>query len=175
MDVSVLSALPIFVFATAMIFAAMRDLTTMTIPNWLTLALAVSFFVFAPLVGMPLVEIGRHAAVGLALLLVGMGLFAFGWIGGGDAKLVAAASLWIGSTDALPYLLLASILGGGLTMGILAFRNLPLPGFLITRDWLARLHDPKEGVPYGIALSAAGLMIFPQTDLFKLAVAVNWM
>jgi prepilin peptidase CpaA len=31
------------------------------------------------------------------------------------------------------------------------------------QGWLVRLHNPKEGVPYGIALAAAGLLVYPQT------------
>ncbi len=169
----VLGTLPIVVFAAAMIFAGIRDLTTMTIPNWLTLGLALAFFIGALLVGMPLTEIARHASAGLALLLVGMGLFSMGWIGGGDAKFVAAASLWVGWAQALPYLLVATILGGGLTVLILLYRTMPIPGFFFRVDWLARLHDRKEGVPYGLALAAAGLMIFPETDVFRMALALG--
>jgi prepilin peptidase CpaA len=40
---------------------------------------------------------------------------------------------------------------------------LPLPVTLISHDWVARLHSPKEGVPYGIALAAAGLLVYPDT------------
>ncbi|MGB5948976.1 MAG: prepilin peptidase [Parvibaculum sp.] len=165
---SVLNTLPIVIFSAAMIFAAVRDLTTMTIPNWLTLGLTIAFFISAVSLGMPLADIARHASAGFALLLIGMGLFARGWIGGGDAKLVAAASLWLGWGDALPYLLLASIFGGGLTLFILFYRTLPLPMFLYRQGWLLRLHDRKEGVPYGIALAVAGLFIFPQTEIFRL-------
>lgn len=164
----VLSTLPIVVFSAAMIFAALRDLTTMTIPNWLTLALSACFFLSALYIGMPLREIGLHASAGFALLLVGMGFFGMGWIGGGDAKFVAAASLWVGWADALPYLILATMLGGGLTLLILFYRSLPLPALFYRQEWLARLHDRKEGVPYGIALAAAGLLVFPQTDVFRL-------
>jgi len=35
----------------------------------------------------PLPVIGLNLAVGLAGLILGMGMFALGWIGGGDAKL----------------------------------------------------------------------------------------
>jgi prepilin peptidase CpaA len=168
-----LSTLPIVLFAAAMIFAGIRDLTTMTIPNWLTLGLALAFFVAAVFVDMPLKEIGLHASAGLALLLVGMGLFSMGWIGGGDAKLVAAGSLWVGWAQALPYLLVATILGGGLTVAILFYRSMPLPAFLFRVSWLARLHDRKEGVPYGLALAAAGLLIFPDTDLFRMSIALG--
>ncbi|WP_281349266.1 A24 family peptidase [Parvibaculum sedimenti] len=168
-----LSILPIVVFAAAMIFAGIRDLTTMTIPNWLTLGLALAFFITAPLVGVPLSEIALHASAGLALLLVGMAAFAMGWIGGGDAKFVAAASLWVGWGQALPYLLVASIFGGVLTLLILFYRNMPLPGFLFRVNWIARLHDRKEGVPYGLALAAAGLIIFPDTDVFRMVISLG--
>lgn len=167
----VLDTLPIVVFSAAMIFAGVRDLTTMTIPNWLTLALAVAFFVFAPLAAMPLFDIAIHAAIGFAALLVGMGFFAMGWIGGGDAKLMAAVALWVGFAEALSYFLIASLLGGVLTLLILGFRNLPLPAILVRQKWLSRLHDRGEGVPYGLALAAAALLVFPETDIFRLTVA----
>jgi prepilin peptidase CpaA len=170
---SLLNALPIIVFSAAMIFAGLRDLTTMTIPNWLTGALAVAFFVFAPLASMPLSEIALHAGVGFAALLVGMGFFAMRWIGGGDAKLMAAVALWTGVGQTLPYFVIASLLGGVLTLLILGFRTLPLPALLVRQQWLSRLHDRGEGIPYGLALAAAALLIFPETDIFRLAVAVG--
>lgn len=165
--------MPIVVFAAAMIFGGIRDLTTMTIPNWLTLGLALAFFITTPLVGVPFSEIALHASAGLALLLLGMGAFAMGWIGGGDAKFVAAASLWLGWGQALPYLLVASILGGALTLLIVFYRNMPLPLFLHRVAWVARLHDRKEGVPYGLALAAAGLIIFPDTDVFRMVISLG--
>ncbi len=165
------NSLPIVVFSAAMIFAGVRDLTTMTIPNWLTLTLAVAFLVSALVTAMPLSEIALHLGVGFAVLLIGMGFFARGWIGGGDAKLMAAVGLWVGWTQALPYFVTASILGGGLTLLILGFRNLPLPAILVRQPWLLRLHDRGEGIPYGLALAAAALLIFPETDIFRLTVA----
>lgn len=170
---SFFTILPIAIFSAAMIFAGVRDLTTMTIPNWLTLALTAAFFVFAPLTAMPLAEIGLHVAVGFGVLLVGMAFFAKGWIGGGDAKLMAATALWVGWTQALPYFVIASMLGGALTLLILGFRNLPLPAVLVRQQWLSRLHDRGEGIPYGLALAVAALLIFPETDFFRLAVAIG--
>ena len=156
-----------------MIFAGVRDLTTMTIPNWLTSALALSFFAVAPLAHMPLAEIAQHTAVAAVTLLLGMAFFAKGWIGGGDAKLMAAVALWLGWAQALPYFVIASVLGGGLTLLILGYRNLPLPAFVLRQAWAMRLHDRAEGVPYGLALAAAGLLIFPDTEIFRLAVAIG--
>jgi prepilin peptidase CpaA len=127
------------------------------------------FAVLVPFVGMSLQEIGLHVAAGALMLIAGMVFFAFGWIGGGDAKFVAAAALWIGMSDLLVYLVWASIFGGALTLLILFFRTVPLPLFMQRREWIARLHDRKAGIPYGVALALGGLMIFPQTVWFAAA------
>ena len=59
--------------------------------------------------------------------------------------------------------LYAALLGGALTLLLLFWRNWPLPAMLTSQGWLTRLHSPKEGVPYGIALAAAGLLLYPET------------
>src|SRR5713226_4973662 len=63
----------------------------------------------------------------------------------------------------LPYLLLASVFGGLLTLALLQFRTAPLPPWLARQDWVERLHRRDGGVPYGIALAAAALAIYPHT------------
>jgi prepilin peptidase CpaA len=151
------------IFPGAMALAAATDLLTMTLPNRLVLALAAGFFVVAPLVGFGWTDIGLHAAVGLAALAVAFAFFAFGWIGGGDAKLFAATCLWFGPDAVIAYTLYAALLGGALTLLLLYWRNWPLPAVLTSQGWLVRLHSPKEGVPYGIALAAAGLLVYPGT------------
>lgn len=156
----VMSYLVLAIFPLAMIFGAIWDLTTMTIPNLLTAALAVAFLMFVPFSGLGWQEAGLHLAAGAAMLVVGMVMFGFGWIGGGDAKFLAAIALWLGWSDLLGYLLLASVLGGALTLVLLWFRSMPLPPVLIRREWIARLHDRKAGIPYGVALGLGGLWMF---------------
>jgi prepilin peptidase CpaA len=168
----VLNTLPIVIFSAAMIFAAFCDLTTMTIPNWLNIGLALAFFLFALLLGLPMQTLAIHSALGLAALIAGMGFFFMGWIGGGDAKLIAASALWVGADGLLSYLVVASLLGGALTLGLLMFRTMPLPLVLVRQGWIARLHEKREGIPYGIALAAAGLLVFPDTDFFRLTVSM---
>jgi prepilin peptidase CpaA len=155
--------------------AAVWDLTSYTIPNVLILAFLTLFVVFAGVAmvngqGFSLHEAGMHAAAGAIGLVAGMALFAAGWIGGGDAKLFAVAALWLGWDMLFPYTLLASILGGGLTLGLLAFRTMPLPAFLARQEWIMRLADRQGGIPYGIALATAALIVLPETAMFKLAV-----
>jgi prepilin peptidase CpaA len=99
----------------------------------------------------------------VAALVVTFAMFSFGWIGGGDAKLFAATCLWFGPETILIYTLYASLLGGALTLLILFLRSVPLPATLSSQGWLVRLHSPEEGVPYGIALAASGLLVYPGT------------
>ena len=152
------------IFPGAMALAAASDLFTMTVPNRLALALAAGFFVLAPLVGFGWTDIGLHVALGLAALVLTFALFSFGWIGGGDAKLFAATCLWLGPETILAYAAYAAFFGGVLTLLLLLWRNLRLPAMLISQVWLVRLHSLKGGVPYGIALAAAGLLVYPGTS-----------
>jgi prepilin peptidase CpaA len=150
-----------------MAFAAASDLITMTIPNRVSLMLVAGFVAFALLTGMPLKTFGLHLAAGASVLIVTFTMFAFGWIGGGDAKLAAATGLWCGFGVLLEYLVFASVLGGVLTLAILYWRTLLLPAGAMRIAWIARLHHHKTGIPYGIALAAAGLIVYPHTEVWK--------
>lgn len=155
----------LFVFPVAMAYAAASDLLTMTIPNRVSLLLLAGFLVLGPLSGMSWQVLGQHLATGAAVLAAGIVLFSMGIFGGGDAKLLAAASLWLGLDHLGPFMAYVGVMGGILCTVILIYRRVPatadrLPG------WAARLHSPKTGVPYGIAISAAALLIYPKTQLY---------
>lgn len=163
----VLEILVLGIFPAAMTFAAASDLVTMTISNRLSLALAASFFLLAFLIGMPVAEMGRHVMASAVVLAVAFGFFACGWIGGGDAKLAAATALWLGFSSLMDYLLLTAVIGGAMTLLILQLRRFPLPDALARQRWIARLHAVETGVPYGIALALAGLIVYPDTDFIR--------
>jgi prepilin peptidase CpaA len=150
-------------FPAMMAFAASSDLFTMTISNRVTLMLVGGFFALAAITGVDATEMISHLSAGCVVLIAGFGLFARGIIGGGDAKLAAAAALWLGFDHLLPYLLLASLLGGALSIGLIWFRMAPLPEWLARQTWVERLHSKDGGVPYGIALAAAALAVYPDT------------
>ena len=167
----------IAVMPALLVGAAAWDLTSFTIPNLLPAVMGLLFFIFAAMAfasgnGDPSAMLGGfawHVAAALVSLAAGMALFAVGYVGGGDAKLYAAASLWLGWDMLLEYTLLASLLGGALTLALLALRRMPLPAMLHGQPWVLRLVDRQAGVPYGIALAAAALMLLPKSDLFTLA------
>ncbi len=97
------------------------------------------------------------------VLAIAFGFFSQGWIGGGDAKLAAATSLWFGFEHLMDYMVYASLLGGALTLILLQFRKLPLPGIVARQPWIQRLHEDGGDVPYGIALAAAAMLVYPHT------------
>jgi prepilin peptidase CpaA len=162
-QILVIAVLPII-----LALAAGWDLASYTIPNFLQAALVAAFAVYALAAGLPFSALGWHLLAGLSGLVIGFTLFALNWIGGGDAKLFAAASLWLGFNDLLIYALAASVLGGALTLAILMARRIPLPSFL-RQNWLLRLHDEKAGIPYGVALAAGAFAVLPQSEIFRLA------
>ena len=155
--------------------AAVFDLATYTIPNFVTGAMIMLFAVLAAVMaigGHPLGlgDIGLHVLAGIVGLFAGAVFFALRWVGGGDAKLFAAAALWLGWDALFQYAVLGAILGGFFTIGILMVRQIPLPTVLVTMPWFARLTDRKQGVPYGVTLAMAALNMWPGTELFRLVV-----
>lgn len=161
-----LASLFLMTFPVAMAFAAANDLFTMKIPNKISLVLVGGFVVVALLTRMPLETFGTNLAIGFAVLGVTFTLFSLKLLGGGDAKLIAAGGVWIGANHIVEYLAFVTIFGGVLSLVILGYRNwfpaerLALPG------WAQRLHMAKGPIPYGIAIAAGGLAIFPATDIF---------
>jgi prepilin peptidase CpaA len=135
----------------------------MRIANSVSLGLAGAFFAIAWIAGMPAQEMLLHLAVGAALLMAGMILFSLNYVGGGDAKLLAAGGLWIGFEQLGPFLLCVSIFGGALALLLLAYRRFPAAAFPLP-TWAARLHAEGEGMPYGIAIAAGALAVYPLTN-----------
>ena len=168
-----LEAATLLFFPALMVFAAISDLLTMTISNRVSIALAVLFIAMAFARGLPATQILWHLICGAAMLVFAFGLFARGWIGGGDAKLAAGTAIWLGFDHLSDYALAASLLGGVLTVSIIVLRKWPLPGILLASQWATRLHEPGTGIPYGIALATAGLMLYPETAICLAFAAAN--
>ncbi len=158
----------LLLFPAMMAFAASSDLLTMTISNRVSLLLVAGFLVMAGATGMSLPDMLSHFGAAAAVLAVTFTFFARGWIGGGDAKLAAATALWLGFDHLFAYLIYASLFGGVLTFALIRFRLLPLPRMLAHQDWAVRLHRMDSGIPYGIALAAAALLIYPETPWMTL-------
>lgn len=161
-----LVALIFVVFPFCMLFAAISDMLSMTIANRVSALLVATFVLVAPLAGMDWASFGLHLGAGFLVLCVTFTLFAIGGMGGGDAKLLAATSVWMGfSPVLLQYLVIASLIGGMLTVAIIVYRKSPLALITSQNVFLRHFADEKVGVPYGIALGLGGLLTFPETSL----------
>lgn len=163
---AILQSAFITVYIALVLYGAWSDARSLTIPNWVSLALLVVFFPMALSVGLSLEGVAWHLGGGLVFLVAGFALFAFGLFGGGDAKLLAACALWTG-WDQLVWLLAAIILvGGGLSVLVILLRK----GLGLWPDWLVNaakgLFEPGKAVPYGIAIAAGALLVLPRTALF---------
>jgi prepilin peptidase CpaA len=167
----VLSYLLFILFPVGVAYGAAADIVSMTIPNRLVLALLAGFIVLVPIVGMDLETLAFHLLSAAVVLAVAFTFFAFGWIGGGDAKFAAVIALWLGWSHTLEFAVTSAVFGGALTLAVLTFRRRMLPAFALRQPWLFRLHDPAAGVPYGVALAAAALVVYPHTIWMRMAIA----
>lgn len=152
------------VFAVLLIGAGVRDLLSFSIPNWVSFAIALLFIPAALAAGVGWTSAGLHLATGFAVLIIGMGMFAMGWVGGGDAKLLAAVSLWMGWPDVLLYIALVCVLGGAFTLMLIVVRQRLGPiaaGWGLSWPILQRTGD----IPYGVAIAGAALLFLPEAAL----------
>lgn len=163
--IQIMTEAAVCAFPALMAWAALSDVATMTIPNRISLALIGLFFVAAWLVHLSLVDTALHAGVGLAALALTIAGFALGWMGGGDAKLIAAASLWIGPQAAAPFLLFTALAGGGLALALMGARWFGSPLAARGPEWLQRLLTPKGAIPYGVAIAVGAVAAFPGAGL----------
>lgn len=161
------------IFPLIVLYAALSDMFTMTITNRTTLLLAICFFPLAFAVGLGFEDIAWHLAAGILTLAIGIALFSFGFIGGGDAKLFAAISLWLGWGELYSFALLSALFGGGLTILILYMRRFLSDSAFIQNSPISMIMDRSKGIPYGIALSAAGLMLYQESVWFHQLVQIT--
>jgi prepilin peptidase CpaA len=155
-----LSLLPALVIA-----AGLHDLTTMKIPNWISGLLILGFFPTALMVGLSPMAVAFHVGVAVLALFCGMAMFALRMIGGGDAKLMAAAMLWIGASGAPYFVLYTAVVGGLFCLVLMIGRKQMVPFVAHAPGWFANLMQPKGDVPYGVAIAAGVLLAFPASAL----------
>lgn len=143
----------------AMLWVIVSDAATYVIPNTLNLAIVALYGVAALL--LPISPLPALAAAAL-VLLVGLGIFALGLMGGGDVKLLVALTLWTGwGMPSLEFLMLTALIGGALVVVVLVLRLL-VPPLLFracpTRP-IPRLLTRGAPVPYGVAIALAFLQM----------------
>jgi prepilin peptidase CpaA len=150
-------------FPVFMTYAALHDLFSFTIPNWIPVVVVCGFFLVALSKGglwsLPTL---LHVSTGLAVLAAFAFLFFRGLLGGGDAKLIAAASVWMGWPQLGPFLLLMALAGGVLALAWFVARRVTTGA--MTPAWAGRYFTSARGVPYGVAIGFAGVAMFVTQD-----------
>lgn len=148
-------------------FASIKDVTALTIPNWVNAALALCGVAALIASGAGLQVFAWHLGIALVALIFCMGLFFGGLIGGGDAKMIPAVLLWIGPAGVTPFLLATTLAGGALALLLLPLRS-ALPAGFASADRFASLQS-GAGAPYGVAITAGVLYAIPASPtLFAL-------
>lgn len=150
-------------FPTLVIAAAIGDVFTLRIPNWLNAATALSVVPMAVLAGMPLDVVQWHLLAGVVMLLFGFGLFARGYIGGGDAKLMAAAGLWVGWSALLPFVLVTTLAGGALAIIYKLWQLVRTEHVVRDFAWLRKAIRADLQLPYGIAIAVGAMWVYSKT------------
>jgi prepilin peptidase CpaA len=159
-----LAAMAIYVFL--LVLAALGDICSLRIPNWLTGALAIAF-PLAALMVRHRVDWPSHAAAGLGVLVAAAVLFYLRLIGGGDAKLLAVTALWVGLGGVPAFLLLVALMGGVLALALLLLRQPLLQVMLLaTVRRLPAITQQDMPIPYGVAIALAGILMIPALPLF---------
>ncbi|MEX2648229.1 MAG: prepilin peptidase [Alphaproteobacteria bacterium] len=153
------------VFPAVLIVAAVTDVISFTIPNALSIVLAGAFLVLAPIAGLSLNETLFHALAGLATLGLGFGLFLLNVVGGGDVKLLAATAVWTGWPHLGPFLLAVALAGGLVAAALIVARRVARRAPVDPTTRWGRLMSPKEGVPYGVAIAIAGIVVAPRLPI----------
>ena len=164
-----------------LIAAAVSDITRYRIPNIIVYAIVAAFAVGAvfnfawPAIVWPVLA-------GVAMFLLGAGLFAFGLFGGGDVKLIAAMALWTSFADLPRFLLIMGAAGGLIGLVLLLKRRRQQPAMAssapaptdpsTTEAAVAALPTSetpaseaprptrKSHIPYGVGIAIAGLDFF---------------
>lgn len=147
-----------------LLISCWTDIKYRIIPNFISILLIVNYFIgfFIGIETFPLFD----SVLAFAIILVSStALYAFGWLGGGDVKLVSSASFYVGLQNLPVFTILIGLFGGFLSIFYLIFilyqkkfkshkNNLQSDGLFI-----ASPDEKKIQLPYGVAIACATLVV----------------
>jgi len=133
--------------AIALLIAAFTDLRRRQIDNWLNAIIALGAPLFWWASGLSLwPDVALQLGVAAAALVILAGMFALRMMGGGDVKLLTALALWIEPSWFLKLIIVMALVGGVLTIVMGAWH-------------IMRRQRDRLAIPYGVAISTAGLWV----------------
>lgn len=159
-------------------YAAYKDFMEMSIPNSISIYIIMAFIAAYTLQVLSKYMLGLEVSIisNITSHLFALGLtfgvtfamFSFGMIGGGDAKLASALSLWLGLAHIPAFLVIMALVGGVLGVLSIVFKKAKLFKAMPEKSWIARAQKGESVVPYGIALFVAALNSFYKTGYLPL-------
>lgn len=177
-----------------LVVAAVSDITRYRIPNSIVYAIVATFAVGA-IFNFAWPAIVWPVLAGVAMFVLGAGLFALGLFGGGDVKLIAAMALWTSFADLPRFLLIMGAAGGLIGLVLLLKRRRRQPALAssapppadsaaVEAAGAAASETPpsepprptrKSHIPYGVGIAVAGLDFFLISPHSPLAPVWPWM
>jgi prepilin peptidase CpaA len=161
----ILQGTAIAVFGAALIYAAISDLRTFEIPNWVSGAVVISFLIMAAFDNDPWPLLQGNVITGVGVFVVGFALYAGGYFGAGDVKLLAAIALWMGWPLLISYIIYMVLAGGVLALALIVFRRFPLYARFAATPWIVQLHARKNELPYAVAIAVTALTFLPRIPI----------
>jgi prepilin peptidase CpaA len=149
---AIIVGVPVVTAAGALAWSAVSDVRAYRIPNWASVLIAAAYFPVAFLT--PSTPLLWSVVTALGVLGLGLGLFALGWMGGGDVKLFSALALWSGPSHLAPFALITSLAGVVLALVMLS----PLRRLAPSPSAEARAATAQP-MPYGVAIAAGGAWV----------------
>lgn len=177
---SAINSLLMFLVGSVCLAAAWTDIRRFEIPNRFPTAILVLFFLYVSInvIASHGSEIRWIASLGVGVAVFGayMLLFAFGKMGGGDVKFAGAVALWAGPEYAIPFVVITSLVGLGLSV---LYALVPKLGWYEAVDAKAHPEEkgveppppepedgesppPEKSIPYGVAIATAGIFVIIQ-------------
>ena len=132
-----------------LLLAAIEDGWRLQISDWTSGAIALAAFLAIGLNG-PIAGLWQTFLLFVVVLVIGTAMFARGWMGGGDIKLLAASVLWFDLSSGWKLLVSIAIAGGIVALFVIFVRGLPWPDRIRQQVLLLK---PREGIAYGIAIA----------------------
>ena len=152
------------VFAAPLLMASYTDFQEMRIPNWVSAAMLAGFFLTLPFTWGGMEWFGEHMAMGGVFFVAGFAMFAFGWLGGGDAKLMSAIAIWFGWDDALLFIVYTTLIGAALALFLMLSPKV-MPVRVRHSAVAEKLFQGGKNMPYGIALAGGALLVWPASQI----------
>lgn len=149
----------ILAFSGLLAWAVVSDFLYLTIPNRIPVLLAV-LFAARVLADAGQVDWIGGLLVGTAVFAVGVALFSFRLMGGGDVKLMSAIALWAGPQNIFAFLVFTGVAGGVLSLlSLTRWRTVAAYTLRVVagRDFTDVADDRQ--IPYGAAIAAGGAYV----------------